>query len=162
MAEFVEKGIVLSTKGGVAVVRITPKGICPDTHPGCPVKALAEGGKFITEADNSINAETGDSVMIEMQSPHYYQALILAFLMPLVLAFTGYLVGFLIANLLSKQGESWGYLFMTLGFVSSFLLMALCDKHAAGTTYKIVAVEKEPIPTSSGYERGSMNDGEGL
>jgi len=41
MAGFIEEGIVLSTTNDIARVKITPKGACPDSHAGCPVKALA-------------------------------------------------------------------------------------------------------------------------
>jgi len=59
MEGFIEEGMVLSTKGNIAQVKITPKGTCPDSHVGCPVKALAEGREFIAGADNSINVPVG-------------------------------------------------------------------------------------------------------
>ena len=129
MAEFTEEGIVLSVHGKIAKVKITPKGPCPDSHAGCPVKALAEGREFITEAENTINAQPGQKVIIEIESPQFYKGLALVFILPLVLLFIGYLIGIYIARLIGKQGEPFGYIFMGAGFISSFFLMAIFGKN---------------------------------
>jgi positive regulator of sigma E activity len=129
MAEFIEEGIVLSVQGKIAKVKITPKGPCPDSHAGCPVKALAEGREFITEIENIINAQPGQKVIVEIETQHFYKGLALVFILPLALLFIGYLIGIYIARLIGKQGESFGYVFMSMGFISSFFLMAIFGKN---------------------------------
>lgn len=129
MEGFIEEGIVLSAKGNIAQVKITPKGACPDSHVGCPVKALAEGREFITDADNSINAQAGQRVVIKIEPSHFYMGLTLVFVMPLVFLIIGYLVGIFIAKLINRQEEFFGYIFMALGFAFSFIPMAKFGKH---------------------------------
>lgn len=137
MAEFIEEGIVLSAQGKIAEVKITPKGPCPDSHAGCPVKALAEGREFTTRAENLINAQLGQKVLVEMTSPHFYKGLMLVFILPLVLLFIGYMVGILIAKLINRHEEPFGYIFMGIGFISSFFLMARFGKNCS-PKYKII------------------------
>jgi len=141
MADFIEEGIVLSTKGNIAQVKITPKGPCPDSHAGCPVKALAEGREFITDADNSINASAGQRVVIKIESPHFYMGLMLVFIMPLVFLAIGYLAGIFIAKLINKQEEFFGYIFMAVGFFFSFIPMARFGKYC-NSKYTIIEISK--------------------
>lgn len=137
MPEFIEEGIVLSSQGGIATVKITPKGACPDSHAGCPVRALAEGREFTTKAENPINAQPGQKVIIEIESPHFYKGLILVFVLPLALLFIGYMVGIFIARQIDRQEEPFGYIFMGVGFISSFFLMARYGKNSS-PNYKII------------------------
>jgi positive regulator of sigma E activity len=129
MAEFIEEGIILSREGDTAKVKITPKGTCPDSHSGCPIKALAEGREFIADADNSINAQAGQRVVIKIEPSHFYMGLMLVFVMPLVFLAIGYLAGIFIAKLINRQEEIFGYIFMALGFVFSFIPMAKLGKN---------------------------------
>jgi len=129
MVEFTEEGIVLSVQGKIAKVKIMPKGPCPDSHAGCPVKALTEGREFITEIENTINAQPGQKVIVKIETQHFYKGLILVFILPLALLFIGYLIGIYIARLIGKQGEPFGYIFMSIGFISSFFLMAIFGKN---------------------------------
>ena len=129
MADFIEEGIVLSVRGNVAQVKITPKGTCPDSHVGCPLKAWLQGREFITDADNSINAPTGQGVVIKIESPHFYMGLMLVFVMPLVFIIIGYLAGIFIAKLINRQEEVFGYIFMALGFIFSFIPIGLIGRH---------------------------------
>jgi positive regulator of sigma E activity len=137
MAEFTEEGIVLSTQDRTATVKITPKGPCPDSHAGCPVKALAEGREFSTEAENLIGAGIGEKVIIKIEIPHFYMGLMLVFVLPLIFIFLGYLIGFFISKLLDKKEEYISYIFMALGFIGSFFVMARCSK-SFNPKYKIV------------------------
>lgn len=142
MEEFIEEGMVLSTKGNIAQVKITPKGTCPDSHVGCPVKALAEGREFITEVDNSINAQAGQRVVIKIEPSHFYIGLMLVFVMPLVFLIIGYLAGIFIAKLINRQEEAFGYIFMALGFIFSFIPMAKLGKNF-NPKYSIMEVKNE-------------------
>lgn len=141
MADFIEEGIVLSVRGNVAQVKITPKGTCPDSHVGCPVKAWPQGKEFITDADNSINAPAGQKVIIKIESPHFYAGLMLVFVMPLVFLIMGYLVGIFIAKLINRQEEFFGYIFMALGFIFSFIPIGLIGKHF-NPKYSIIEISK--------------------
>lgn len=139
MAGFTEEGVVLSVQGKIATIKITPKGPCPDSHAGCPVEALAEGREFITPADNSINAQPGKKVIVEIETPHFYQGLMLIFIMPLLFLFIGYLLGIFIAKLINKQPELFGYIFMAGGFILSFFVMARFGKNF-NSKYKIIEI----------------------
>jgi positive regulator of sigma E activity len=141
MADFIEEGIVLSVQGKIAKVKITPKGTCPDSHVGCPVKALAEGREFITDADNSINAPAGQRVVIKIEPSHFYMGLMLVFIMPLVFLIIGYLAGIFIAKLINRQEEFFGYIFMASGFVFSFIPMARFGKYF-NPKYSIIEISK--------------------
>ena len=136
MAEFIEEGIVLSTQGRAAMVKITPKGPCPDSHAGCPVRTLLKNREFTTKAENPINAQPGQKVIIEIESAHFYKGLMLVFVLPLVLLFMGYMAGVLLARLINRQEEVFGYMFAAAGFVSSFFLMAKFGKNC-GPSYKV-------------------------
>ncbi len=137
-ADFYYTGIVTEAKGRKATVLITPGGPCPDSHEGCPAKVLAESGKFTVEAENPITALPGQKVTVEVESPHYYRSLFIVFVLPLILLFVGYLAGVLIAKLMhKKEEEPLAYVFMVLGFLSSFLVMAACGKKYRAV-YKII------------------------
>ena len=136
MAEFIEEGIVLSTQGKTAIVKITPKGPCPDSHAGCPVRALLKNREFTTKAENLINAQPGQKVIIEIESAHFYKGLVLTFVLPLVLLFVGYMAGVGIARMINRPEEFFGYVFAAIGFVLSFPLMAKFGKNC-GPSYKI-------------------------
>ncbi len=136
MAEFIEEGIVLSAQGKTAMVKITPKGPCPESHAGCPVKASLKNREFRTKAENPINAQPGQKVIVEIESAHFYKGLMLVFVLPLVLLFVGYMAGVLIARLINRQEEPFGYIFAAVGFVSSFFLMAKFGKNC-GPSYKL-------------------------
>ena len=66
--------------------------------------------------------------MIEIETPHFYKGLTLVFIMPLIFLFMGYLLGIFITRLINRQGESLGYIFMAVGFISSFIPMARYGK----------------------------------
>ena len=124
MEEFIEEGIVLSTgSNNTAIVKITPKGTCPDNHEGCPVRALAKGRGFTVDARNPLGASAGQRVMVEMKTPHYYKGLFLVFGMPLVMLIIGYITGILLSKLFLIKEETFGFIGMGLGFGVSFFLM---------------------------------------
>lgn len=139
MAEFTEEGIVLSTQDRTATIKMTPKGSCPESHAGCPVKALAKNQEFIAEADNPVGAQAGQKVIIEIESPYFYKGLMLVFVSPLIFLFIGYWVGFFISKLLDKKEDYISYIFMALGFIGSFFVMARFSKNF-NPKYKIVEV----------------------
>ena len=144
MAEFIEEGIVLSIQGKTAMVKITPKGPCPDSHAGCPVRALLKNREFNTKAENPINAQPGQKVIIEIESAHFCKALMLTFVLPLILLFTGYMAGVLTATLINRQKELFGYMFAAIGFVLSFFLMAKFGKNC-GPSYKITKLANNAL-----------------
>ena len=149
MAEFIEEGIVLSTQGRAAMVKITPKGPCPESHAGCPVRVLLKNREFTTKAENPINAQPGQKVIIEIESAHFYKGLVLTFVLPLVLLFVGYMAGVGIARLINRPEEFFGYVFAAIGLVSSFFLMAKFGKNC-GPNYKVVKLIDNTLP-----ERGN-------
>ena len=149
MAEFIEQGIILSSEGKTATVKITPKGPCPESHQGCPVKALLKNREFTTKAENPINAQPGQKVIVEIETPHFYKGLMLVFVLPLVLLFVGYMAGALVARLIDRQEELFGYMFAAGGFSSSFFLMAKSGKNC-GPNYKITKPVNNTLPKGGG------------
>jgi len=139
MEGFIEEGMVLSTKGNIAQVKITPKGTCPDSHVGCPVKALAEGREFIAGADNSINVPVGQRVVIKIELSYFYMVLMLVFVMPLIMLIFGYGVGFFIGERIFLKGEICGFIGMGVCFLASFLVIGLF-KRKFDTQYTILKI----------------------
>ncbi|MCM8771449.1 MAG: SoxR reducing system RseC family protein [Candidatus Omnitrophica bacterium] len=139
MAEFIEEGIVLSVRDGMATVKITPQGSCPDSHEGCPAKALLKDREYTLEAINLEGASPGQRVVVEMKTPNYYLGLFLVFVMPLIMLIFGYGIGFLIGKSFFLQGETGGFIGMTICFISSFFIMGLF-KRKFDTQYTILKI----------------------
>ncbi|MCM8782086.1 MAG: SoxR reducing system RseC family protein [Candidatus Omnitrophica bacterium] len=76
-----------------------------------------------------------------MEIPHFYIGLMLVFVMPPVFLAIDYLAGILIAKLINRQEEFFGYIFMVLGFIFSFIPMARFGKHI-NPKYTIVEIKK--------------------
>jgi positive regulator of sigma E activity len=128
---FQENGIVVSVSGETATVRIRPQGGCPESHAGCPARALAEAGEFEAEAQNLVHAGPGDRVVVEMESPHYYKALFLAFGLPVVAIIVGYAAGAALGRVARFVGEGAGFLGAALGFGASFVVMRFAGRNCA-------------------------------
>ena len=128
MAQFRQKGIVLSVAGDTARVRVRPAGGCPESHAGCPVRTLAESGDLAAEAANAIHAAPGDRVVVEMESPHYYKALFLVLVLPVVAMMGGYAVGAALGHVAGSVGEVPGVAGAALGLGASFLAMRLAGR----------------------------------
>lgn len=139
MADFIEEGIVLSVRDRMATVKITPKGSCPDSHEGCPVRAMVKDREFTVEANNLADASMGQRVVIEMKPSHYYLGLFLVFVMPLIMLFLGYGAGFFIGKSLFLKGETGGFIGMAVCFISSFFIMGLF-RQKFDTQYTILKI----------------------
>ena len=130
MAIFIDRGTVANVlSDGQAVVDIQPEGFCPESHSGCPVRALSENSGIRINAKNPIKAKLGDNVLLRRCSPHYYKSLFIVFILPLIGLFFGYLVGSFIAKLYNFQGELVNFIFMFIGFVAVFPLMRLLGRN---------------------------------
>jgi sigma-E factor negative regulatory protein RseC len=132
MAKFIEKGLVLSTKDKKAKVKLITPTDCGNK--GCPLTNLCGKQDLIVETENPINAKEGDRVKIKIESAHYYKALFLVFILPIILLISGYLLGIKMAG-----KETAGYIFMGLGIIIWFFVLRFSSKFYKAK-YKVIEV----------------------
>lgn len=103
-----------ATKGKMsyttAEVEITRSSACGESCASCK---LCPGQTAIVEAVNDINADTGDTVIIDMADTKVLGAAFLVYIVPLVMLIAGYFLGCAVFN-----GES-------AGIITGFLFMAV-------------------------------------
>lgn len=107
----------------------SPEGGCPLAHRGCPLRALAEGGIFMAEAANEVGAVPGERVVVKMESPHYYQALVLAFGVPVLGMFAGYAAGAALGGVAGMVGEGPGIAGAGLALALAFVAMRYAGRN---------------------------------
>jgi len=134
MVEYCITGTILSLVDNIAKVKITQNSACEESFKGCNAcKGFTGKQEYIIETYNEINVKTGDKVKIKVQSPYYYRALILVFIMPILFLLLGYVFGLLINKIINNAE----YYFAMLLFCLSFFLMKILSKKIK-TTYKMV------------------------
>lgn len=137
MSTFEEQGIVVSLRAHEAIVRITPQGSCPDAHPGCPVRVLAEAETYDVSAYNPVRARVGQRVRVKVDSPHQNAAVFLAFVLPVALLFAGCWVGGLLVYPLGVKAGYAEAAGAIVGLLTSFGVMGVCNRFFY-TRYSIV------------------------
>ena len=93
-----------------ADVEITRSSACGESCASCK---LCPGQTAVVEAINGINADTGDTVIIDMADKKVIGAAFLVYIVPLVMLIAGYFLGSAVFN-----GE-------TAGIITGFLFMAV-------------------------------------
>jgi sigma-E factor negative regulatory protein RseC len=92
MSEIQERAIVVSANNKNARIRILADGSCSEDS-GCPLKNVCGRKEIVVEVENTINAKEGQLVKVEIKNTHFYNALFLIFILPLILIISGYLLG---------------------------------------------------------------------
>jgi len=89
-----EEGIVVSKENGIAEVQVFPAQSCEE----CSAKIICKpkDDKNIVRADNSLGAEVGDNVRIEIKGKSILSASFMLYGVPLILLLIGIFLGTII------------------------------------------------------------------
>jgi sigma-E factor negative regulatory protein RseC len=89
-----ETGIIIKIDGKKATVKINKAQAC--SH--CKSKCMESDGFMITEAINSVGANIGDVVKLEINSKTALRAILIVFGLPLVIMLAGVFIAIIITN----------------------------------------------------------------
>ena len=115
-----EIGTVVKIKGKRAIVRFDRKSACDSCHM-CAV--TRDGMKVETLVENTLSANVGDYVAVEMGSKFVLTAAAVVYIIPLLLIGAGLWLGTLFS-------EAHQIIFAAAGLVLGFAVAVLCDRAA--------------------------------
>ena len=121
-----ERGVVVKVKGKRATVRFDRRSACDSCHM-CAV--TRDGMKVEVVIENTLNANVGDFVEVEMAQKFVLTAAVIVYLLPLVLIAIGVGIGVLFNELTQIILAVVG---LVLGFVIAFLLDRFVIKKKKG------------------------------
>ncbi|MBW2552939.1 MAG: SoxR reducing system RseC family protein, partial [Deltaproteobacteria bacterium] len=99
MSGFYRQGEVVSVEGDKCEIQLSLSGFCSGEHK-CAITAFTEGippEMNRVTAPNSINAQTGEKVVVEVISPGFYKSLLFVLILPLIALFLGCVLGIQLA-----------------------------------------------------------------
>ncbi len=144
-----KSGIVISSSQGIAKVQMRHSYACSGEHADCPHNALlknipADG--LVVEAADSIGVRSGQLVEVAISSRDLLRAAFIAYMVPLITLFSGYLVGVGLAHLvkLTNHTEIAGIVFAVLGLAVSLLAIIKLGK-TYSPEYTITSILKRNI-----------------
>lgn len=111
-----ERGVVTKVKGNRATVSFDRKSACDNCHMCAVTK---DGMKVEIVVENTLNANVGDFVSIEMGDKFVLTAATIVYIIPLVLVFAGLMIGRIMSDLAEILFAVGG---LVIGFVIAFLL----------------------------------------
>ncbi len=114
----IQTGIVENVIGGKAYIRVKRETSCGENCAECGGTC---GKTIIAEAENTLNAEAGDRVEINMSTAAVMSAAAVIYILPLI----ALAVGFIVGNRVFKSEGA--------GILSGFVLMAV--SYAAAAVY---------------------------
>lgn len=136
-AQLIETGKVIKLKGNKAVIRVDRKSACDK----CRMCALKPKSPHIDIAlNNEINAKIDDTVEIEMADHVVIRSSLFVYIIPLITAFIGLLIGLVFDNVVYQLLLFTGFLIM--GFVVLIFIEKLVRNNKK-YQQKIVRVVKE-------------------
>lgn len=144
-----KSGIVISFSQGIAKVQMRHSYACSGEHANCPHNAVLENispDGLVVEASDSIGVRPGQLVEVAISSRHLMIAAFIAYMVPLIGLFSGYLAGLGLAHLvrLINHTEILGIVFAALGLVVSlFATIKLGKTHSP--EYTITSILKRNI-----------------
>ena len=112
-----EKGFIVKTEKGKAVVRFSYKNECEK----CGMCLKKDGYTEIT-AENGINAAVGDEVVVETKKEAKFTATVLVFLIPLFLLAAGVMVGIFLKSEILATALGLGTVILW------YIILAIIDK----------------------------------
>ncbi|MCK5010055.1 MAG: SoxR reducing system RseC family protein [Deltaproteobacteria bacterium] len=95
MSGFYRQGEVVFVEGDKCEIQLSLSGFCSGEHK-CAITAFAEGippEMNRVTAPNSINAQTGEKVIVEVISPGFYKSLLFVLILPLIALLLGCVLG---------------------------------------------------------------------
>jgi len=99
MSKFFRDGEVISIEGDTVDIQLSLSGFCSGQHKCAQIaftKNLPPDRNRI-RAKNTIGAQIGDKVIVEVLSPGFYRALFFVFILPLIGLFLGCIFGIQVA-----------------------------------------------------------------
>ena len=118
--ELQQVGTATDIKGNKAIVMLRRATACGESCGSC-------GGCETTirkvEAGNSVGAQVGQNVLMEMDDSRILIAAFLVYMVPIIMLFVGYVVGF---SIFSKQGA--GAASAIVFMLISFVIVKLIDR----------------------------------
>lgn len=111
-----ERGVVTKIKGNKATVSFDRKSACDSCHMCAVTK---DGMKVEIVVENTLGANVGDFVSIEMGEKFVLTAATIVYIIPLVLVLAGLLIGRIMSELAEILFAVGG---LVLGFVIAFVL----------------------------------------
>ncbi|TKJ47390.1 hypothetical protein CEE34_04135 [Candidatus Aerophobetes bacterium Ae_b3a] len=144
-----KSGIVISSNQGIAKVQMRHSYACSGEHANCPHNAVLENVSadgLVVEASDSIGVRPGQLVEVTISSRHLMIAAFIAYMIPLIGLFSGYLVGVGLAHLvkLINHTEIIGIVFAALGLVVSLFATIKLGK-TYSPEYTITSILKRNI-----------------
>ena len=129
-----ERGVVVKVKGKRATVRFDRRSACDSCHM-CAV--TRDGMKVEVVIENTLGANVGDFVEVEMAQKFVLTAAVIVYLIPLVLVALGVGLGVLFNELTQILLAVGG---LVLGFVIAFLLDKFVIKKKKGFSPQMKAI----------------------
>ncbi len=121
-----ERGVVTKVKGNKATVSFDRKSACDNCHMCAVTK---DGMKVEIVVENTLGANVGDFVSIEMGDKFVLTAATIVYIIPLVLVFAGLMIGRILSDLAEILFAVGG---LVVGFVIAFLLDRLVIRKKKG------------------------------
>lgn len=115
-----EEGVVISVEGDCAHVRMMRHGDCKNCG-ACP-----GDDSTVTRIKNTLGAQPGQRVAVEMKSSGMLRAAFIVYMLPLVAVAAGAAVGWLMAresglpSVLCEVGDTTVFLFLSLLFIKRY------------------------------------------
>ena len=128
MSGFYRQGEVISVEGDSCEIQLSLSGFCSGEHK-CAITAFTEGIPFDrnrVRTRNSIGAQTGEKVIVEVLSPGFHRSLFFVFLLPLIALFLGCVLGIQLAVWMGMPQKS--ELYAGIGGIIFFCLSLLMSR----------------------------------
>ena len=122
----IQKGTVLKTAAGRALVAVSRPSACGQTCATCSCHCTAKAHN--AWAQNAIGSKPGDMVLVASDDKAVLAAAVCVYFVPLVLFFAGYL-----ASHLLLKNTALSIIISLFMMVVSFILLRLFDKRIAPT-----------------------------
>ncbi len=129
-----ERGMVAKIKGNKATVRFDRRSACDKCHMCAVTK---DGMKVEVVVENTLGANVGDYVEVEMGEKYVLTAAAIVYVIPLVLIGVGIGIGTLINELAQALFALGG---LIVGFVIAILLDKLVIRKKKGFTPRMTAI----------------------
>ena len=136
-----EKALVISTNGDKAVVQVTRSTACEHCSAKCMV--ANESIDINAEVENSVNAQVGDTVDVDMEFSGVMSASAIAYGVPFVAFFGGAALGYyVLSELLNMSRDLIGLATGIILIVVSYLVIKQLDKKGVFKKRFIIKIVK--------------------
>jgi sigma-E factor negative regulatory protein RseC len=134
MNRFYRQGEVVAVSGNKADIQLSISGFCSGTHK-CAQTVFIKGlspDRNKVRVENTIGAQVGEKVIVEILSPGFYRALFFVFILPLVALLLGCVLGIKLAIWMgaSQKSELYAGVCAAIFFCVSLLASRFVDRSA--------------------------------